>query len=217
MLCGCDDDLVRQTTALTTRIRALLTQVHPPRERVRGPKLAYRGVMALLARWPTPAALGTARRQHLVVFLRRHGSRWAERLVAQLRAARAEQTVELPGTGTLALVRPMLAAQLTLLRAQRTRLGQQIETVMVAHPLCPILRSLDGFGPRTTTRTLVELDGKIFPSAAELAAYAGVAPVTRQSGTSRRQQRRPRKGNKALQRAFSQAAFASLRHPPSRT
>ena len=216
VLCGCDDDLVRQMTALTNRIRGLLTQIHPPLERVLGPKLAHRGVLELLAHWPTPAQLGAARPRHIAAFLTRRGSRSAPTLAAHITDALTQQTVEIAGTASLGLILPLLVAQLTMLRDQRAEIGRQIERVMVTHPLCPIVRSLDGFGPKTTARTLVELDGKTFASAAELAAYAGVAPVTRQSGTSIRQHRRPRKGNKALKTAFYQAAFASLRHPPSR-
>ena len=58
--------------------------------------------------------------------------------------------------------------------------------------------------------------GKTFPSAAHLAAYAGIAPVTRRSGSSIRGEYAARRGNKALKDAFYQAAFASLFHPPSR-
>ncbi|WP_344315750.1 transposase, partial [Actinoplanes couchii] len=47
--------------------------------------------------------------------------------------------------------------------------------------------------------------------------YAGLAPVTRRSGTSIRGEHPPKGGNKQLKRAFFLAAFASLSHPPSRT
>ncbi len=55
-----------------------------------------------------------------------------------------------------------------------------------------------------------------FHSAAHLAAYAGLAPVTRHSGSSIRGEHPSRRGNKALKRARFLSAFAALRDPVSR-
>jgi hypothetical protein len=49
-----------------------------------------------------------------------------------------------------------------------------------------------------------------------LAAYAGLAPVTRRSGSSIRGEHPSRAGNKRLKRAFFLAAFAALSDPTSR-
>jgi transposase len=43
---------------------------------------------------------------------------------------------------------------------------------------------MPGVGVRTAARILTEVVGKDFKSAAHLASYAGIAPVTRQSRTS---------------------------------
>ena len=59
-------------------------------------------------------------------------------------------------------------------------------------------------------------DGTPFATPGHLAAYAGLAPVTRRSGISIRGEHPPKGGNKQLKRAFFLAAFASLAHPPSR-
>ncbi|SEI23304.1 Transposase IS116/IS110/IS902 family protein, partial [Paraburkholderia hospita] len=53
-------------------------------------------------------------------------------------------------------------------------------------------------------------------SAAHLAAYAGLAPVTRRSGSSIRGEHPSRRGNKVLKRALFLSAFAALRDPISR-
>ena len=53
--------------------------------------------------------------------------------------------------------------------------------------------------------------------AARLASYAGLAPVTRRSGTSIRGEHPSRSGNKVLKRALFLCAFAALRDPVSRT
>ncbi|MFR5300429.1 transposase [Bifidobacterium scardovii] len=55
-----------------------------------------------------------------------------------------------------------------------------------------------------------------FKSAAHLAAYAGIAPVTSQSGTSVKGERPARGGNKRLKNALRQSAFvAGVKHPVS--
>ncbi|WP_232781565.1 transposase, partial [Bifidobacterium longum] len=55
-----------------------------------------------------------------------------------------------------------------------------------------------------------------FKSAAHLAAYAGIAPVTGQSGTGIKGERPSGRGNKRLKNALWQSSFvASTKHPPS--
>ena len=49
-----------------------------------------------------------------------------------------------------------------------------------------------------------------------LAAYAGLSPVTRQSGTSIKGETRSRRGDRALKSALFLSAFASLKDPTSR-
>jgi transposase len=76
---------------------------------------------------------------------------------------------------------------------------------------------MPGIGVRTGARILLEVgDASAFATSGHLAAYAGLAPVTRRSGSSIRGEHPPKSGNKQLKRAFFLAAFASLSHPPSR-
>ena len=87
-----------------------------------------------------------------------------------------------------------------------------------AHPLAEVLISMPGVGVRTGARILLEVgDAAAFPTSAHLAAYAGLAPVTRRSGSSIRGEHPPKGGNKQLKRAFFLSAFASLADPTSRT
>jgi transposase len=70
-----------------------------------------------------------------------------------------------------------------------------------------------GIGPRI----LAEIGGgSAFRDSSKLAACAGLAPVTRQSGTSLAAETRSRRGNHRLKNAMFLAAFASLRDPASR-
>lgn len=76
---------------------------------------------------------------------------------------------------------------------------------------------MPGVGIKTGARILIDVgDGSNFPSAAHLAAYAGLAPATRNSGSSIRGEQPSRRGNKQLKRAFFLSAFAALSDPASR-
>ena len=75
---------------------------------------------------------------------------------------------------------------------------------------------MPGIGVRACARIITEVTGRHFASAAHLASYAGIAPVTRRSGTSIRGEHPSRQGYKKLKRALFLSAFAALHHPPSR-
>jgi transposase len=76
---------------------------------------------------------------------------------------------------------------------------------------------MPGIGVRTGARILLEVgDATEFPTAGHLAAYAGLAPVTRRSGSSIRGEHPNRGGNKKLKRGMFLAAFATLSDPTSR-
>ena len=75
---------------------------------------------------------------------------------------------------------------------------------------------MPGVGIRTAARLLTEVAHKAFCSAAHLAAYAGLAPVTRRSGSSIRGEPPSRRGNRVLKRALFLSAFSALRDPISR-
>lgn len=81
----------------------------------------------------------------------------------------------------------------------------------------PKLRAVPGVGVRTEARILIEVgDGSTFPTAGRLAAYAGLAPATRRSGSSIRGEQPSRRGNKRLKRDFFLSSFAALGDPASR-
>jgi transposase len=76
---------------------------------------------------------------------------------------------------------------------------------------------MPGLGFRTALKILTIVgDGAAFPTAGHLAAYAGLAPVTRRSGTSIKGETRSQRGNHALKSALFLSAFASLSDPTSR-
>uniref|UniRef100_A0AAU1TX24 IS110 family transposase n=1 Tax=Streptomyces sp. NBC_00119 TaxID=2975659 RepID=A0AAU1TX24_9ACTN len=217
MIVGFDDDLAGEVTRTKNRLRGLLTQVHPSLERVLGSRLDHPAVLVLLERYGSPAQLRKAGRRRLVSLLRPKAPRMAERLVEDIFAALDEQTVVVPGTDAAALIVPSLTGSLRSVLDQRKILATKIEELLEAHPLSPVLISMPGIGVRTAARILIDVgDGSNFKTAGHLAAYAGLAPATRRSGSSIRGEHPSRRGNKQLKRAFYLAAFASLSQPDSR-
>ncbi|GAA3296879.1 hypothetical protein GCM10017708_37500 [Arthrobacter citreus] len=184
VLCGFDDDLAGQITATSNRIRGLLTQIHPALERALGPHLDHPAVADLLTRYPTPQALKTAGRGHVRTRLKKQAPRAEDRLTEAVFTALDQQTVVVVGTGAAGIVLPKLAEQLLALRRQRDEITAQVEALVEAHPLYEVLTSMPGIGVRTCARILTEVTGKHFASAAHLASYAGIAPVTHRFGTS---------------------------------
>ncbi len=216
MLCGFDDDLAGQITQTSNRIRGLLTQIHPALERVLGPRLDHPAVLDLLERYPSPAQLASVSEKQLANRLAKLAPRMGKTWAAEIVKALSEQTVVVSGTQAASIVLPRLAQQLAALRRQREEVAKEVERLVVAHPLCPVLTSMPGVGVRTAARLLIDVATRAFASAAHLAAYAGLAPVTRRSGTSIRGEHPSRRGNKQLKRAMFLSAFAALRDPVSR-
>ncbi|WP_442910842.1 IS110 family transposase [Kitasatospora sp. NBC_01266] len=217
MIVGFDDDLAAESTRIKNRLRGLLTQIHPSLERILGPRLDHPAVLTLLERHGSPAQLVKAGRRRLVTLLRPKAPRLAERLVADIFGALDEQSVVVPGTEAASLIVPSLAGSLSSVLDQRRLLAARIEELLEAHPLSQVLTSMPGIGVRTGARILIDVgDASSFPTAGHLAAYAGLAPVTRSSGSSVRGEHPSRRGNKQLKRAFYLAAFASLSQPESR-
>ncbi|GAA3295753.1 hypothetical protein GCM10020218_077430 [Dactylosporangium vinaceum] len=182
-----------------------------------GPKVQHPAVLELLARCGGPAGLRQAGRAKLVEIARPKAPRMGERLVEQIITALAEQTVVVPGTAADETILPRLAGTLREVLRQRADVAGEVERMLDAHPLAGVLTSMPGIEVRTGARLLLDVgDIAAFPTPGHLAAYAGLAPVTRRSGSSIRGEHPPKGGNKQLKRAFFLAAFASLSHPPSR-
>ncbi|MQA36247.1 IS110 family transposase, partial [Modestobacter roseus] len=217
VLIGFDDDQAAEATRLSNRIRGLLTQIHPAAERVLGPRVSTTVVLELLSRFGGPAGLRAAGKRRLITVARKAAPRAGEQLVTDLLAALDEQTVVVPGSAAAEKVLPRLAESLAQVLTQRRQIAEEVEGILDAHPLAKVLTSMPGVGVRTAARILLEVgDGSAFPTSGHLAAYAGLAPVTRRSGSSIRGEHPPQGGNKQLKRALFLSAFAALADPTSR-
>jgi transposase len=217
VLNGFDIDLAADLTRLTNRLRDALTSVSPALERALGSRLAHAGVRDVLAKFPTPTALRGAGRARITKTIKTRSPRLAAKVTDAIIEALDAQTVTLPAEATIGRVVAELAAELDRVHARRDALAAEIEEVFLAHPFGQLLVSLSGIGPRTGARILAEIgDGTRFANGSKLASYAGLAPVTRQSGTSLKGESKSRRGNHRLKNAMFLAAFASLRDPESK-
>jgi transposase len=217
VLNGFDTDLAEDQTRITNRARDMLTSISPALERAIGGKLAHAGVRDLVSAFPTLTALRAAGQVKIRAAIARRSPRLAGKVTEAVMKALAAQNVTVPAEAAAGRVIAELARELDRLHQRRDALEKEIEEAFLAHPFGEILASMPGIGPRTGARILAEIgDGSGFASGAKLAAYAGLAPVTRQSGTSLNAETRSRRGNHRLKNAMFLAAFASLRDPASK-
>ena len=217
VLNGYDADLATDATRLSNRLRDALTGISPALERVLGPRLHHPGVRDLLARYPAPQALAKAGRGRIESTIRKRSPRLAKALTVAVTQALGAQSVVVPVETVMGRVISEVVVELDRTLERRKRLAADIEELFEAHPFGRILGTLPGIGPRTGSRILAEIgDGARFANGSRLASYAGLAPVTRQSGSSLRGEARSRRGNHRLKNAMFLATFASLRDPASR-
>lgn len=216
VLAGFDEDLAHETTRALNRIRSLLTQVHPALERVfTGGSLATGLVLDLLEKFGGPTGLKTAGRGRVLRFARSHSRRDPEALIDRIFTALDEQSVIVPATAAVELVIPRVAGQVKELKEQRATVAREVETMLENFPLDSVLMSMPGIGIKTAAQILLNIgDGSAFETPGHLAAYAGIAPVTRRSGTSIRGEFPARSGNKRLKNALFHSAWVASNHDP---
>jgi transposase len=216
VLNGYDIDLAADINRTTNRVRDALTAISPALERVLGHRLNQSGPRKLLAKWSTPTSLRSAGSAKISKLLVAAMPRVGTKIAAEITTALDAQTITLPAEVVLGQVISELAIELDRLYERRTKLEERIEEVFRSHPFGEVLLSMPGIGPRTGARILAEIGHPDrFSTGDKLAAYAGLAPVTRQSGKSINGEIRSRRGNHRLKNAMFLSAFASLKGDPA--
>ncbi|WP_433236428.1 transposase [Actinomadura nitritigenes] len=97
-----------------------------------------------------------------------------------------QQTVELPGETTTALLVKKLAMQLLDLDREIKDTDRLLTSRFRDHPQAPIIESLPGMGPILGAQFLVATDGRpldAFANSGRLASYTDLVPVPRDSGS----------------------------------
>jgi transposase len=219
LLAGRRSEIVTDQTRRASRIRDLLTAVHPGLERA--VDVTTKTGLILLARYVTPAEIRAAGRRRLTAHLSKAGhvkDATIEALASAALAAAGAQHVTVPGEAVAADLIRGLAAEALAGRDQLAAIDKRIEAVLARHPDAALIRSLPGMGATLTAEFLaITGDTRRYATGDQMAAAAGLAPVLRQSGKVRYLQR-PAAGDKALKRVFYQSAFiATACDPASKT
>ena len=216
VLSGFDEDLAHESTRAINRLRSLLVQIYPSLERVfPGIALTRTIVLDLFIRYHGPAGLKAAGKAGVKRRARNHSRKDPSPLIDHVFTALAQQTVTVPGADAVELIIPRVADQIKELKHQRDIVAAEVERLVDGFPLSQVLTSMPGVGVKTAAQILLAAgDMTAFPTPGHLAAYAGIAPVTRQSGTSIRGEFPARAGNKRLKNALFRSAWVASCHDP---
>jgi transposase len=182
------DDLINHRLALANQLRALLDSFWP------GAAALFCQIdspiaLAFLQRYPTPSSATHLGEKRMAAFLKGEGYSGRHsvlELLTRLRTAAVGRTGKLEEQAKGELVR-VLATILSALLAEMASLTARIEQEVAQHDDGILIMSLPRTGRINAAKILSEL-GDIrerMTTADQLAAEAGVAPVTRQSGKSR--------------------------------
>jgi transposase len=215
------EDLMADWVRGVNRIRDLLASVFPSLERAFD--YSSRSPLILLTGYQTPTGLREAGADGVRGYLVEHGA-WAKGIPViadKAIAAATEQTVTLPGEGVTAPLIARLAAELLELDRQIKDLDKQLTERFGQHRHAKPITSIPGFGPILGAQLLADTGGDLhtaFGSPGRLAAYAGLAPVPRDSGRVKGNLHRPKRYHRRLRRVFYMAALSSIKPDgPSRT
>ena len=182
------DDLVAARVALANQLAALLDSFWPGAGAIFA-DIASPIALAFLDRYSTPDSAARLGEKRMAVFLTQHqysGRRAPKDALARLRAAARGCAGKVEAEAKGELVRA-LARTLETLVAQIAKLSSRIEHAVAELPEGRIVMSFPRAGKICAAQIVAELGDvrERFQSENHLAAEAGVAPVTYQSGKSR--------------------------------
>jgi transposase len=182
------DDLVAQRVALANQLRSLLEGFWP------GAAAIFAAIdspiaLAFVGRYPTPDSTSRLGEKRMASFMAQHaycGRRSPAELLGRLRAAPTSLASEAEADAKGELARA-LAAVLERLVCEIAKLSSRIEHAVGELPDGRIVMSFPRAGRICAAQILVELGDvrERFPTEDQLAAEAGVCPVTHASGKSR--------------------------------
>ncbi|ODU01355.1 MAG: IS110 family transposase [Pseudonocardia sp. SCN 72-86] len=205
------EDLVADWVRGINRLRDLLTSIFPSLERVL--ECTNRSALILLTEFQTPASLRDVDPAVVIQHLRAGNARSVPALTRTAIATAQTQTLQLPGEATIAKLIAQQATRLLDLDHEIKAVTKLIAERFSTHPDAAIIESLPGFGPILGAEFVVAAGDSLngFPTAGHLAAFAGLVPVSRDSGRVTGNLRRPRRYNRRLRRVFYLVALSSLK------
>ena len=182
------DDLVSQRVTLANQLRSLLEGFWP------GAAAVFAAIdspiaLAFVSRYPTPDSASRLGEKRMGSFMAQHaysGRRTPAELLARLRAAPTGLASNAEAKAKGEVVRA-LASLLERLVGEIAKLSSRVEHAVAELPDGKIVMSFPRTGRINAAQILAELGDvrERFPTEDQLAAEAGVAPVTHASGKSR--------------------------------
>lgn len=179
------DDLVAERVAVANQLRALLESYWP------GAVAIFADIdspiaLEFIARYPTPQSAQNLGEKRMASFLARHaysGRRTPVELLERLRQAPQGLASEVEAEAKRHVALAYVEVLRGLVEAIR-KLGSEIEHAVEQLPVGKVVMSFPRTGKINAAQIVAELgdDPSRFPTEAALAAQAGVAPVTYQSG-----------------------------------
>jgi transposase len=180
------DEKTSQSNSRTGALKLYFPQVVQWFDRVDSPLVG-----ALLQRWPTLEQLRQQDAATLRQFFLEHdksgGEARLENRLEQIRLAQSA-TLDQAVIQSATLNVRILIRVIQALREGIVELDKEIERITKAHPNYPVMDSFPGAGQALVPRLIagVGTQRERFPSAVQLQAYTGIAPVTERSGGRKR-------------------------------
>ncbi|AEY85346.1 IS116 transposase [Streptomyces hygroscopicus subsp. jinggangensis 5008] len=210
-------DLIADRVRLINRLRDVLVGICPALERAFDYSAA-KGPVVMLTEYQTPAALQRAGVKQLADWLARRAVRSADEVAARALEAARSQVTALPGEKRAAKLVCDLAHQLLMLDELIKDTDREIREAFHLDERAEVIESLPGMGPILGAELLAivgDLSG--YADAGRLAAHAGLAPVSRDSGRRTGNHHRPKRYHRRLRHVFYMAAQTAMMRPgPSR-
>ena len=181
--------LVDERSRLVNQVHSRLKTYYPLAETLLDRHMTTPMAADFLACWPDLSALQKAAPKTLRAFFYQHNSRGAQKMEERLATVKTAR----PLTQDEAIITPArhlvtaLAGMLKVLHQALAGLDKVIAETFDQHPDAALFRSLPGAGPALAPRLLVAFGTRRdrFASAAEVAQFYGIAPVVKQSGTTK--------------------------------
>ena len=179
---------VNLRTKLVLRMQAALKLYFPQALAWLGADLGTPMACDWLLKWPTLEAAQRSRPQTVRAFFYAHNCRSAAHVESVLAALPAAKplTTDAAVLAVQPLTVQMLAKQLRLLHGAIVAYERQIAARFRPHPDAFLFENLPGAGPALAPRLLTAFgtDRSRHPTAQDMQAYAGIAPVIERSGKS---------------------------------
>lgn len=215
MLTAHRSDLVADRTRTINRLRQQLLAVCPALELV-AELTQDRGWAVLLTHYQRPKAIRRTGVSRLTKVLAAAGVRNAATIAAAAVTAAKAQTVRLAGEDVGAGLVAELAQGVMNLDERIKTTDADIEERFRRHPLADVITSLPGIGFRLGAEFLAVVgDPALLESPDQLAAWAGLAPVSKDSGKRTGRLHTPKRYSRRLRRVMYMSALTAIRCDPT--